>query len=95
MQINNVLIKPILTEKATNLVANNCYTFLVNSKVNKFQIQEALEKIYKVKVDFVKVIVRRGKAKRVGRKMISKRLPDEKIAYIKLISGKIDLFPKA
>lgn len=94
MLINEVLIKPILTEKATNLVQNQVYMFEVDKRANKFQIKQALEKLYKVKTGTVKIMVRKGKAKKTGKKMRIKKMADRKIAFVKLIEGKIDLFPQ-
>lgn len=94
MLINEVLIKPILTEKATNLVQSQVYMFEVDKKANKFQIKQALEKLYKVKTGAVKIMIRKGKAKKTGKKMKIKKTSDRKIAFIKLIEGKIDLFPQ-
>ena len=94
MLINEVLIKPILTEKATNLVQNQVYMFEVDKRANKFQIKQALEKLYKVKTGEIKIMIRKGKAKKVGKKMRIKKMADRKIAFVKLIEGKIDLFPQ-
>ncbi|MEK7097178.1 MAG: 50S ribosomal protein L23 [Patescibacteria group bacterium] len=94
MIINKILIKPILTEKATNLVQSNVYMFEVDKKANKFQVKEALEKLYKVKTGEVKVMIRKGKEKKVGKKGLLKKASDRKIAFIKLLEGKIDLFPQ-
>jgi len=94
MLINEVLIKPILTEKATNLVQNQVYMFEVDKKANKFQIKQALEKLYKVKTGEVRIMIRKGKEKKTGKKMQIKRMADRKIAFVKLIEGKIDLFPQ-
>ncbi len=94
MLINEVLIRPILTEKATNLVQNQVYMFEVDKKANKLQIKHALEKLYKVKVGEVKVMIRKGKEKKTGKKMKIKKMSDRKIAFIKLTEGKIDLFPQ-
>jgi len=94
MLINEVLIKPILTEKATNLVQNQVYMFEVDKKANKFQIKQALEKLYKVKTGKVKIMIRKGKEKKTGKKMKIKKTSDRKIAFIKLIEGKIDIFPQ-
>lgn len=94
MLINEVLIKPILTEKATNLVQNQVYMLEVDKRANKFQIKQALEKLYKVKTGAVKIMVRKGKAKKTGKKMRIKKMADRKIALVKLIEGKIDLFPQ-
>ena len=53
----NVIIKPIITEKATsNSELNNCYTFLVNIKANKIQIKKEVESIYGVSVDKVRTL---------------------------------------
>ena len=53
----NILIKPIITEKATNdSELNNRYTFQVNVKSNKVEIKKAVEKAYGVSVDKVRTI---------------------------------------
>ena len=53
----NVIIKPIITEKATsNSELNNCFTFLVNIKANKIQIKKEVESIYGVSVDKVRTL---------------------------------------
>lgn len=94
MLINKVLIKPILTEKATNLVQNKVYMFEVDKKANKHQVSLALEKLYKVKTGEVRMMIRKGKEKKVGKKGFLKKTADRKIAFVKLIEGKIDLFPQ-
>ena len=94
MLLNKILIKPILTEKATNLVQNNVYMFKVDKKANKHQVKQALEKLYKVKTGEVKVMIRKGKEKKVGKKGLLKKTADRKIAFIKLKEGKINLFPQ-
>lgn len=53
------------TEKGTDLLPLNKYIFLVDKKANKFQIKEAVEQIYKVKVAKVSVMIVCGKTKRV------------------------------
>ncbi len=53
----SILIKPIITEKATaNSEINNCYTFQVNSKANKVEIKKAVEAAYGVSVEKVRTI---------------------------------------
>lgn len=95
MKINETIIEPVLTEKATDKVKDKVYMFVVNTKSTKSQVKEALEKIFSVKVDSVRVMVRKGKEVRRGRRMLTKKLSNEKIAYVKLKSGKIDIFPQA
>jgi len=94
MLIDKVLIKPILTEKATNLTRNNIYMFEVGKKSNKHQVKQVLEKLYKVKTGEVRIMIRKGKEKKVGKKGLLKKSSDRKIAFVKLIEGKIDLFPQ-
>ena len=53
----NILIKPIITEKATaSSELNNCYTFQVNTKANKVEIKKAVEAAYGVSVQKVRTI---------------------------------------
>jgi large subunit ribosomal protein L23 len=53
----SVLIKPIITEKATNdSELNNRYTFQVNTKANKVEIKKAVESAYGVSVEKVRTI---------------------------------------
>jgi large subunit ribosomal protein L23 len=53
----NILIKPIITEKATADVENfNRYTFAVNTKANKVEIKKAVEAAYEVSVTKVRTI---------------------------------------
>ncbi len=63
------LIKaPIITEKSASIASNDRkYVFEVNSKANKTQIKQAIEKIFKVKVEKVNTINVVPKKKRVGR----------------------------
>ena len=59
----SIIHKPLLTEKSTNLNQFNQYTFLVDRKSNSYQIQQAIEKIFKVKVTKVNTSILRGKLK--------------------------------
>jgi len=53
----DILIKPIITEKATlDSELNNRYSFLVNTKANKIEIKKAVEEAYGVSVDKVRTI---------------------------------------
>ena len=50
----SILIKPIITEKATaDSELRNCYTFAVNTKANKVEIKKAVEATYGVSVEKV------------------------------------------
>ncbi len=53
----SILIKPIITEKATaNSELNNCYSFEVNTKANKVEIKKAVESAYGVSVEKVRTM---------------------------------------
>lgn len=95
MKINNILIKPVMTEKASKSAGGSVYMFQVADAANKHQVKQAVEDLFKVKVGKVTVTVRKGKLRRVGRRMTTKSLSDRKIAYVTVKEGKIDLFPSA
>ena len=95
MNIHEVILKPVLTEKASGLTNVKVYTFEVGQKANKYMVKETLERLYNVKVGTVRILNRKGKTRRVGKKMATKQLKDKKIALVSLKEGKIDLFPQA
>ena len=58
------LIKsPIMTEKSTNLNQYNKYSFIVSKDSNAFEIKQAVEVVFKVKVEKINTLVVRGKLK--------------------------------
>ena len=59
----NIIQKPILTEKSTNLNQYNQYSFVVDINSNSAQIKKSFEKIFKVKVTKVNTSIMRGKLK--------------------------------
>ena len=60
----DILIKPIVTEKMTNLGEDlNRYGFLVHKDANKIQIKQAVEKMYSVSVESVNTMRYGGKHK--------------------------------
>lgn len=59
----SIIQKPIMTEKSTKLNQFNQYSFIVNKKSNSFEIKNAIEKIFKVKVIKVNTSITRGKLK--------------------------------
>lgn len=64
----DIIKSPIITEKSAGLAQNqNTITFSVDTKANKTQIKQAIEKIFDVKVESVNTINAKPKKKRVGR----------------------------
>ncbi len=94
MRINDIIIKPHITEKGIGKTKMTIYPFEVAVSSSKDQIKHAIEALFTVKVDSVKTTMRKGKIKRAGRKMIKKELPDRKIAYVTVKTGTIDVFPQ-
>ena len=59
----DVIVSPVITEKATNLTEQNKVVFRVAPKATKPQIKEAVEKLFDVKVTGVNTLVTKGKKK--------------------------------
>ena len=66
MSPEEIIVKPIITEKSSSNVAEGKYTFKVAKKATKIQIANAVEALFKVKVLSVNTITVKGKEKRVG-----------------------------
>ncbi|TEB08282.1 50S ribosomal protein L23 [Pelotomaculum schinkii] len=91
MDAYRVLRKPMVTEKSTSLLQDNKYTFEVDPKANKTEIKQAVESLFKVKVEKVNTMRVKGKLKRV--RQIQGRTPDRKKAIVTLKQGdKIEIF---
>lgn len=87
----DIIIKPIITEKSSQLVENLQYTFEVAKDANKVEIKNAIEKIFNVKVVAIRTINVHRKAKRMQRYQGFK--PAYKKAIVKLAPGQsIDAF---
>ena len=85
MNINQVLLKPTITEKSTLLQESGKYTFQVAPRANKMQVKEAVEKSFDVTVIDVNITKLHGKRKRYGPRIAKK--PDIKKAVVTLKSG--------
>lgn len=63
----DVILKPVITEKSMNAMAEKKYTFLVHPDATKSQIKDAVEKMFEgTKVDKVNTMNNDGKVKRRG-----------------------------
>jgi len=91
-----VLIKPILTEKALKMQeASHRYSFQVNREANKIEILQAVTKKFSVRVEDVRTINVKGKAKRQNtrRGITAGKRSDWKKAIVTLHQeDKIDFF---
>ena len=67
IQYYDVILKPVITEKSMDLMADKKYTFLVHTEATKNQIREAVEKMFEgTKVKSVNTMNLDGKKKRRG-----------------------------
>lgn len=96
MKLSDVLVKPILSEKANKLAeTENRYTFVVDKKANKLQIKKAIEEFYDVQVTEVNTSILPGKTKAKFTKAgyIVGRKPAKKKAIVTVAEGEtIDIF---
>ena len=67
MQPQDIILKPVLTEKGYDGIADKRYAFKVLKTANKTQIKIAVEQMFGVKVESVNTVTCRGKLKRMGR----------------------------
>jgi large subunit ribosomal protein L23 len=88
---HQIIIRPLITEKNTNLMQFNKYCFEVDRHASKAQIKTAIEAIFNVSVSKVHTMNVRGKMKRRGRDF--GYTADWKKAIVTLAEGsRIDLF---
>lgn len=67
MTPHQILVRPVVTEKSTDLMAeHNQYVFQVASKANKIEVRKAVEMVFGVRVSDVRTQVVRGDVRRVG-----------------------------
>ena len=85
MEARDIIIRPLITEKTTELMAEGKYVFKVAKSANKIEIAKAVKEIFDVKVEKVNTVVVKGKTKRIGR--TSGKRPDYKKAIVKLAAG--------
>jgi len=89
----DILVRPVVTEKSTDMIENmNVYTFIVNKDANKHEIARAVEKAWEVTVLDVRTMRYAGKSKRSVLGRIHKnwalgRRPSFKKAVVQLAEG--------
>ena len=63
MEANEIIVRPLLTEKSYSGIQNKTYTFVVNKNADKIQIAKAVEEMFKVEVAKVNTVVVKGHKK--------------------------------
>lgn len=90
VQYYDVILKPVITEKSMNGMADKKYTFLVHPEANKTMIKEAVEKMFEgTKVKRVNTMNIPGKKKRRG--MVVGRTAKTKKAIVQLTEDSKDI----
>lgn len=82
MFAEDIILKPVLTEKGYDGITDKKYTFIVKKSANKIEIRNAVEKLFGVKVAEVNTLNCKGKLKRMGRN--EGYTPDRKKAIVTL-----------
>ncbi len=82
MRIQDIIRRPLITEKSTELRDKNVIAFEVSTKANKIQIKKAVEAQFKRKVTDVRVARFAGKERRQGK--FKGYRPEWKKAYVRL-----------
>jgi large subunit ribosomal protein L23 len=67
MDARDVIKRPVITERSTDIMADKKYTFEVDLSANKTQVKDAVEEIFGVKVEKVNIMNYKGKFKRMGK----------------------------
>ena len=96
MELTNVLLRPLLTEKSMQLMGETRQVaFQVHSDANKLEIQRAVEKIFNVGVDAVRIVCRAPRDRTRQGRVVGRKSGFKK-AYVTLRQGdKISLFEGA
>lgn len=90
MNLHDIIRRPLITEKATELQEQDKYVFEIARSANKVQVKSAVEKVFSVHVVAVNVVTVPGKMRRSGRRMaptsawkkaVVQLKPGERITY--------------
>ncbi|GED72479.1 MULTISPECIES: 50S ribosomal protein L23 [Brevibacillus] len=87
--LHDVLKRPVITERTTDMMAEKKYVFEVPLKANKTEIKQAVEKVFGVKVEAVNTVRVPAKPKRYGK--YSGYTSEWKKAIVKLTDDSKDL----
>lgn len=92
-KMNQIIVRPIISEKSLNRAAFNWYTFEVALKAKKMMIKKAVQEAFKVKVLEIKTLIVKGKTGKYGRKRKESKKSNWKKAMVRLAAEqKIELF---
>jgi large subunit ribosomal protein L23 len=94
--VEQVLLRPVVSEKSYALMDNGVYVFIVANDATKIEVRQAVEQLFGVRVAKVNVMNRKGKVRHNRRTNTVGHRPDRKRALVTLVGGdRIDLFEKS
>ena len=67
MDARDIIKRPVITERSSEIMADKKYTFEVDVKANKTEVKDAVHEIFGVKVEKVNIMNYKGKFKRMGK----------------------------
>ncbi|WP_223703230.1 50S ribosomal protein L23 [Sutcliffiella deserti] len=88
----DVLKRPVITERSTDLMTEKKYTFEVDVRSNKTEVKDAVEAIFGVTVEKVNIMNYKGKFRRVGRHSGLTNRRRKAIVTLKADSKEIEFF---
>ena len=91
MNSNDIIIRPIISEKSTELMEQNKYVFQVARDANKLTVKQALKDLFNVTAESVNVLNVRGKNRRL-RFRVGKRAAWKKAIVTLRAGDKIEIF---
>lgn len=93
MEVNKIIIRPIISENSLKELEANKYVFEVDKKANKFDIAKAIKEKFDVDVLKVRTSLTKGRSRRIlGRKNRSLQGPFKKATVLLGKNQKIDIF---
>ncbi len=87
MNTINILVQPVISEKAVGLAALNQYSFVVDARASKNEIKKAVERFYRVEVINVSTAQYRSAPQRQTKKRVENPGAMHKKAYVTLKAG--------
>lgn len=84
MNINDILIRPVTTEKSTKESSLGKYTFIVNQKSTKIDVKNAIRKLYGLEVNIVRIVKIHPKYRTGAKKYQTEKRASQKKAIITL-----------
>ncbi len=92
MLVQDILIRPVITEQSMIDAQDKKYTFIVQKGANKTQVKNAVEAMFKVKVENVNTMNYAGKKKRMGKHVGKTSAYKKAIVKLSPASKEIEFF---